>query len=331
MNDRFISPVTIAKRMCVLNGDTSFSHLARVLVAVGQATTDVYQEAIPQIRSEFVQIQANLTAPIPNGGARVLKVGILNNHGQIIHLYEDNRLRRSKKNWLDQRAENCEDDAADIEDSIITKPIPKEYSSPWDWYHGCGLQTSSTPGMYGELYGYRFDPASIGTWRANEIDGVIEFGTGPFVQEGRWVIVEFKDMSEGRFATIPSEATAAIMTRAAWWLNPNQGRMQDFKREYMQYRRNMLRLDPLEYLRGIGSDKQAPYSVADLSSSSSSTSSSTTTTTTATPSTTLLYFNDDADALANGLDVGDEYLLTDISLNNYSLPGGLHKTVYGGP
>nr|DAL04231.1 MAG TPA: hypothetical protein [Crassvirales sp.] len=328
MNDRFTSPVSIAKQMCVLNGDTSFSHLARVMVAVGRATTDVYQEAIPSVKSEFVQIQGNLTAPIPNGGARILKVGILNNHGQIIHLYEDNRLRRHKKNFLDQRAENCEDDATDIENSIIDKPIPKEYYDPGEWYHGCPHNV----GDYGELYGYRFDPASIGTWRANEVDGVIEFGTGPFVQEGRWIIVEFKDMSEGRFATIPSEAVAAIMTRAAWWLNPNQGRMQDFKREYLQYRKNMLRLDPLEYLRGIGSDKRAPYAtVSGSASSTTSTTASSSTTTTIITTATLKYYNDDAAAIADGLEPGDEYLLTDISLNNYSLPGGLHKTVYGGP
>lgn len=331
MNDAFVSPVTIAKKMCVLNGDTSFSHLSRVLVAVGQAVTDVYLNAIPAVRSEFVQIQSNLTAPIPQGSARILKVGVLNNYGQIIHLYEDNRLRRVSKNWLAQRAENCDDDAADIENSIITKPVPKEYQDPGDWYHGCGFGTAYNPGIYGELYGYRFDPATVGTWRSNLQAGVIEFGSGAFIAEGRWVIVEFKDMSEGRFATIPAEAEAAIMTRAAWWLNPNQARIMDFKREYNQYRRNILRQDVLSYLRGIGSDKRAPYSFSDTAviASASSSSSSGGSSSGGGSTVMLSYFDDDDAAIAGGLSIGDEYYLT--AQNNYTLPGGLRKVVYGGP
>lgn len=332
MNDRFVSPVTLAKRICVFNGDTSFSHLARVLAAVGQAATEVYENAIPSVRSEFVQIQANLTAPLPMGAANVLKVGVLNDHGQIIHLYEDKRLRRVQKNYLEQRAENCDGDATDIENSIITKPVPKEYLIG-DWFHGCDHHA----GNYGELYGYRFDPASIGTWRANESEGVIEFGSGPLIHEGRWLIVEFKDMGEGRFSSIPSEASAAIMTRARWWLsgggNAGVGHMRDFQRELAQYRRSILRMDVLDYLRGIGSDSRSPYlSSSDMLSSSTTSSSSsatTTTTTTTTASKKLKYYVDDTAAMADGLSIDDEYLLA--KDNNYSLPGGLHKTIYGGP
>lgn len=329
MNDRFVSPVSIAKEICIFSGDTAFSHVARVLTAVGRAATDVYNNGIPNIRSEFIQIQDNLTAPLPCGAARVIKVGVLNDHAQIIHLYEDNRLRRYGSNWLSQRSENCENDTDDIVSSVITKPIPAEYY-PGDYFHGCPHNV----GAYGELYGYRYDPGSIGTWRANEQEGIIEFGSGPWVQAGRWVIVEFKDMSEGRFATIPSEAVPAIMTRAKWYLsggsNAGAGHFRDFQREFLQYKRNILRMDIMDYLRGFGEDRLSPYSnIPNGTISSTSTSSATSTSTTTTTTATLRYFDDDQDAMAGGLQIGEEYLLT--NNNNYTLPGGLHKTVYAGP
>lgn len=329
---RFVSPVEIAKRICVFEGDTSFSHLGRVMVAVGQATTDVYENAIPVVRSEFVQIMDNMTAPVPGGAARILKVGALNDHAQIIHLYEDNRLRRYKVNELNDKVENC-----DVVAGYITKPTPREYVNPGDWFHGC----SHNVGRYGELYGYRFDQATIGTWRNNEMDGVIEFGTGPFVQPGRWVLVEFKDMGEGRFAIIPSEAVSAIITRARWWLsgggNRGAAHMQDFKREYFQYRRNILRMDIMEYLRAFGDDRVSPHQIsasaaaAVSSTSTSSTSGGTSSGGDVITNTPLEYYNGDTDAIANGLAPGDWYLLTDHTLNEYSLPGGLPKVVYNGP
>lgn len=330
MNDRFTSAVNIARDICVFEGDTSYSHIARVLRGVGRAVTDVQIHGLPSFRSEFVQIQDNLTAPIPDGAAMIVKVGVLNDHGQIIHLYQDDRLRRFKKNQLADKAEVCTDDLADITASIITKPVPKEHFAA-DWYHGCPCNV----GNYGELYGYRFDPASIGSWRANEVDGCVEFGSGPYVQPGRWVIIEFKDMSQGRFAYIPIEAVPPIMSRASWYLTAAGGAKEqhyrNFQREFAQMKRHLLRMDILDYVRAIGVDHPVPYQVSasDLSSSTSTSSSGSTSTTT--PAAALLYFNDDDAAIAAGLNPGDEYLLTDITLNNYSLPGGLHKTIYNGP
>ena len=328
---RFISPVEIAKRICVLNGDTSMSHMGRVMVAVGQAVTDVYENAIPQVRSEFVKIGDNLTAPMPSGCAKVIKVGALNDHAQIIHLYEDNRLRRNKANELAEKAAEC-----DFEAGFITKPIPVEYTAPSEWFHG----VDHNVGTYGELYGYRFDRASIGTWRANEVDGMIEFGSGPLVGAGRWVLVEFKDMGEGRFATVPSEAVSAIMARARYHLsgggNSGMGHIRDFQREYAQYKRLVLRKDILEYLRPFGADRHYPNYVTSGTGGTVSASDVVSTTGGSTGGTTpepviLNYYDDDADAIANGLKPGDEYYLTDITQNNYSLPGGLRKVVYDGP
>lgn len=322
MKDAFVSPVEIAKRVCVFSGDTSFSHIGRVMVAVGQAITDVYENAIPTVKSSFFQIQDNLTIPVPDGASKIIKVGVLNDHAQIIHLYEDNRLRRFAYNELSDKGENC-----DIETGFITKPVPVEQNYPAYWFHGC----QSNAGAYGELYGYRFDPASVGRWRENIHDGVIEFGSGPLVQPGRWVIVEYKDMGEGRFAIVPSTAVPAIITRARWWLsgggNAGNGFMADFKREYAQYRKSILRLDILQYLRGIGTDHYEPSLYVGASDIVSASQSSVTTvvTTGGGGSITLNYYDDDDDAIANGLSIGDEYLLSEF--NNYTLPHGLHKTV----
>lgn len=334
MNDAFMTPVQIAKMICTFEGDTAFAHMGRVMVAVGQAVTDVYENAIPHVRSVFVQIQNNMTVAIPEGSSRILKVGALNDHAQIIHLYEDNRLRRSRFNEILEKSDTC-----DFEAGIIIKPPPKEYTRGSDYFHGC----ADNVGAYGELYGYRFDPAVIGTWRQNIVDGVIEFGSGPFVQPGRWVIVEFKDMGSGRFATIPSNATPAIITRARWWLSGGGSRgaahMADFKREYFQYRREILRKDILDYLRGIGSDQAEPFlpitpsiiATVDQMEICDSTTSTGTGGSGSGGNIPLQYFNDDAHAMANGLQPGDEYLLTDANSNNYSLPGGLPKIVYAGP
>lgn len=320
----FLSPVEIAKRICVMQGDINYTRIARVLTAVGSAADDVYQHGIPQIKSEFVRISDNLTAPLPCGAAKVLKVGILNNYGQIIHLYEDGRLRRGKYNQLLKKAQSCEADAADIANSIITEPVGAQYT-PWDYFHNC----SNWAGHYGEMYGYRFDPATIGTWRAVEHQGIIEFGTGAFVSAGRWVIIEYKDTGDGRLACIPQAAFAAIEARTRYYLGAGAagGRIgnQDFQREYRQFKRLMLRKPIEEYLRGIGDLHPSPSMFVGASGLSlPSSSSSTTTIITTTP--TLLYFTGDDEAIASGLVHGSQYLLADD--NDYDLPNGLLKTVY---
>lgn len=328
-NSQFISPLEAAKRVCVMHGDTSFQRLARVMVALGQACDDVGSNLIPHVRSEFVKVSSNLTAPIPNGAGKIIKVGMVNDHGQIVHLYENSLLRTNAYNKLVAKGENCSVDAADVAGSIITKAIPNDYY-PGDYFHNCTYGA----GSYGELYGFRFDPASIGTWRVDEVAGRIEFGSGAFVQAGRYVLVEFKDMSSGRFATVPAEAFPVIEARTRYYLNPgsNAGRVasMDFEREYRQLKRLWLRKPLLDYLRAIGDDTWSP-SVAtssDLSFASSSSSSSSSSSTT-TNFSNLNYYTGDTAAIADGLQPGDEYFLS--AGNDYDLPKGLRKVVYNGP
>lgn len=325
----FISAVEIAKSICVAYGDTNYSRIARVLASVGRAADDVLSNAIPHIKSEFIRIQDNLTAPLPCGAANVIKVGVVNNYGQIIHLYEDSRLRRGQYNTLLKKAENCDADTSDIEDSIITLPVSGEYY-PGDYFHNC----SHSVGNYGELYGYRFDPATIGTWRSVADQGYIEFGSGAFIEPGRFVLVEYKDASENRLSFIPHEAYAVIEARTRYYLsagtNMQRIAIQDFKREYVQFKRLVLRKPIEDYLRAIGDDKPSPSSFVTSSTlSSTSTTSTSTSTSTVTVPRKLNYYVDDDAAIADGLAAGDEYLLS--FPNNYDLPGGIAKFVYNGP
>lgn len=321
----FLSPVEIAQSICTLNGDTNFSRIGRVLTAVGRAAYDVYKGVIPQVKSTFVRIQDNLTAPLPCGAVDVVKVGVVNNHGQIIHLYEEKLLRRGLYNSLLKKAANCDTTAEAIQNSIITQNKAQDYY-PGDYFHNCVNNT----GNFGEMYGWRFDPGTIGTWRAVPEQGYIEFGSGAFIASGRYIIIEYKDSSDSRLAFLPHEAFGAIEARTRYYLNAGTSAgmvaSRDFQREYGQLKRMLLRKDVLDYLRAIGDHKRSPSALVTSSGLSipSSTSTSNTITTITEPA--LSYFTGDDTAMLSGLVHGDKYLLAED--NDYDLPEGLVKTVY---
>lgn len=241
----FITLDKIIRDVCVANGDTDFSQYNRVMRSAGLAVEDVFFNLIPQIKSELLEVQSNLTLQMPDDCVLVTKVGVIDTEGRLLVLYEESDLRRRLANKQKEQAEDCDDTTTNVTASsdVIVADIP---------FYNCGA------GMFTDVvYGYTYDPGRVGTYRYDKSAGIVELGSGEYIVIGSDVVVEYKSNSSENLQMIPAEAQSVIMARTQFHLNmglrPQVAELQfrQFEREYKQLKRVYLRKNPEEYIRAF--------------------------------------------------------------------------------
>lgn len=238
---KFITLDKIVRDVCVALGDTDFSQYARVMRSTGLAVEDVFRNLIPAIKSELFEIKSNLTVQMPVDCTMITKVGVIDDAGRLLVLYEDTDIRRQLKNKQDEIDANCDTDSIVPEEITVEIPF---YNCFFDTY--CDV-----------LYGYTYDPGVAGTYRYDPTAGIVEFGSGIYIAAGNNVVIEYKSNGAEMFQMIPAEAQSVIMARTHYNLNiglrPQVAELQfqQFRREYAQLKRTYLRKNPEEYIRAF--------------------------------------------------------------------------------
>ncbi len=181
------------------------------------------------------------------------KVAILNGEGELYSLFENTNLRRQLQNQKDTQDENCGDDevapAATVAEALAAGLY--NYLPFYNYFDGTG-------GCTDHIYGYTFDPAVlIGTYRYDQQNGVVEFGSGPHIESGATCVIEYKSNGSEQYLMIPAEAQQTLMALANYNLNqglrPQVAELQKRQadREYQRLKRFYLRRPPEFYVRAI--------------------------------------------------------------------------------
>ena len=89
---KFITIDDIVRDICIVNLDNNMGMYARVLRAVRTAVDQVNLTYLPVVKSELVEVDTNLIAPLPQDVITVLKVGMITSTGRLTRLIQDPRI-----------------------------------------------------------------------------------------------------------------------------------------------------------------------------------------------------------------------------------------------
>lgn len=233
---RFVTAYDIATDICFNLGDDNLSRIGMVLRNVINAANDAHNSVLPSVKSDLFTIPANLALPLPESSGLVTKVGVVTDKGRLMMLFPDSAIRREHHNTINE----CVDVDAVPETSLA------EIN-----YYNCAESCS------GPWYGYRQDIGGAGTYRHDVMKQTIEFGSGRYVAEGQTVLVEYQNHGSDRYTLIPEEAKQLIYQRALFLIksakSPQEAEyhFRQFRTEYDQYKRLMIRRDPAVYIRAL--------------------------------------------------------------------------------
>lgn len=226
--------------------DLKAEQYVRVARAMQIVLEEIHLHAIPYIQSKQFTIADSLTVALPADCVKPTQVGVMNTSGNIEALGQDLRIRRTYLNEIDNPV-SCDNPDHDQELSNASSPSAESLVF---------FNFSSRDGFVGELYGLRNRQHVNGTWRWNQAEGVIEFGSGEAIWAGNTVIVEYKSsFGEDIHKMIPKQWQSAINFRTMQFLtmaNPRVSQMhfQQFKTEYFTVKRYMQHKTP-EQLQAI--------------------------------------------------------------------------------
>lgn len=243
-----ISLDTLVRDFCVVvHGDMNQEQYVRVARAMRIVLEEIHLHAIPYIQSREFTISDSLTVALPADCVKPTQVGVMNSSGNIESLGQDLRIRRTYLNNIDNPV-SC--DNPDYDQELSNPSAPAAESLIF-------FNFANRDGFVGELYGLRARQHVNGTWRWNQAEGVIEFGSGEAIWSGNTVIVEYKsDFGEDIHKMIPKQWQQAINYRTLQMLtassNPraSQAHFQQFKTEYFTVKRYMQHKSP-EQLQAI--------------------------------------------------------------------------------
>ena len=85
---KFITIDDIVRDICIVNLDNNMGMYARVLRAVRTAVDQVNLTYLPVVKSELVEVDTNLIAPLPQDVITVLKVGMITSTGRLTRLIQ---------------------------------------------------------------------------------------------------------------------------------------------------------------------------------------------------------------------------------------------------
>lgn len=220
----------------IVLGDMKADQYVRVARTMRVVLEELHLLAIPFIQTKELTITDALVAVVPPDCVKPLQIGTLNSDGRIQIFGHDHRIRRTATNDIDNPVD-C--DNPDY-DQTLTSTVP----APTDGIVFFNFNGRS--GYIGELYGLRRRAFANGTWRWNQAEGVIEFGSGSLIWAGQTVIMEYKStFGEDIHRLVPKQWQNTINARTSQLLNsnsnPNKAEMQfrQFLREYQTVKRHM--------------------------------------------------------------------------------------------
>lgn len=236
---KFITIDDIVRDICIVNLDNNMGMYARVLRAVRTAVDQVNLTYLPVVKSELVEVDTNLIAPLPQDVITVLKVGMITSTGRLTRLIQDPRIRREQYNTMtEDLPEFC--DCEQPPTGVIEVPTFTPYQvSAGVFASSVFFNVSWNGTFYGELYAANNGMDSEGGWRYNEASNVLEMASGTLVEAGVKVLVEYKSASES-YQLIPKVARTTITMYALYLIfSTDPGRSSFYMNEFRRHARQM--------------------------------------------------------------------------------------------
>lgn len=229
----------VALDLCAFHlGDPEGAKAALAVRALRTVLDELSIHINANIVSKYFTISDNYTIQMPQDTMDVLKVGVVDSNNRIRIMGRDEGIRR---------------DIQAIPGCSCTSETATDEVCP-----ACSFHNFFWEGKYGvrEFYGYRQPQFQNGTYRYNEKENRIEFGSGYDIDADAQVLVEYREAyGANEYNLIPAPFAVAIMHKAAALIDMRPGaaaaHMNEFRRAYTAYRNGKLVLTAEEIVAAL--------------------------------------------------------------------------------
>lgn len=234
---------TIIRNVCAARGDISDSNYALVARFARMAISQIGLHLPTSNKAEMYVVPDSFIIPLPNIVQEITKVGVINENGHLVLLWENDHLRKWLKNNSSFTPEDCDCSAEAAQTIDLVSPDARIIQNFF-----------FTPAEYGELYGYMPERFPYGSWRHNVQAGVLELSAGMLVNAGDNLVVEYVQAPGAELLhNIPIEAEMVLFYRTLSLLDtgtrPNVANYNhsQFMREWNHLKRFYNRRHPSEW------------------------------------------------------------------------------------
>lgn len=229
----------VALDLCIIHlGDPEGAKTALAVRALRSVLDELSIHINANIVSKYFTISENYTVQMPADTMDVLKVGVMDTCGRIRWMGTDYGVRRDIP-----QTSGCSCTDTTSTDEVCS---------------ACTGHNFFGEGKYGvrEHYGYRVPYFPNGTFRFNEKENRIEFGTGYDIAAGAQVLVEYREAyGANEYNLIPAPFAVAVMHKAAALIDMRPGvaasHMNEFRRAYTAYRNGKFTLTADELVSAL--------------------------------------------------------------------------------